>query len=84
MRRDRTRQDRQNSIATVKDSIDPLKGTLLIIYGPANKSLVLIMLIASALLQGSHKLWKSSWKTWKITKKKPMQGKVMEFEKKAE
>ena len=29
------------------------------------------------LLQGSHKLWKS----WKITKKSSMHGKIMEFEK---
>ena len=32
------------------------------------------------LKQGSHKLW-TSWKTWKITKKSSMHGKVMEFEK---
>ena len=30
--------------------------------------------------KGSHKLWKSQ-KTWKITKKSSMHGKIMEFEK---
>ena len=31
-------------------------------------------------LQGSHELWKS-WKTWKITQKSSMHGKIMKFDK---